>query len=688
MTGLHSIKLFSIIMICMIAHVPAQAQDTPPSAFTFMKRPTYDEVTLSPDGRHVASIWLHMKKSCREGAEKPPLLSTDGCHPEDLSIRTLHNIEVRNIATSEIVKTFTLPLRGFPTRLEWASDDHLLVTGFWQPFLRDNMIIIGGTRIFSVPLDDTPAKYLFTGQEGVAQQNWNLSEISNPLRHDPQNIIMPANNNGDLDLWKVNVVNGSAIRVASGKNRTFHWYTDDEGRPLMRFDCKGRSCRKVHVFKTRDSGQTWEKIKTFKTRPDEDSEEYDFWPISQSENPNQFYVMSYEDTDERQSIKLFDLESETFVKTIFEHPDVDAAGAYIDPSTGKYLGAWFYQDSLNYAFEDPQLQSHYDKLKAHFEEHDNVRLLGFNADITNAVVHVSSPSNAGEFYVYHVARNAVESLFRGNTDLPKQLPTRTDILKIPVSANLSITAYHTVPKTVSPSNPLLIMPHGGPESQDVMDYEPWIQYFASRGYQVLQVNFRGSSGYGRAFAEAGYNEWGGIMQNDLNAAIQYLYDNNKASPENSCIVGYSYGGYAALYAGAATPELVTCVVAGGGVSDLRRFLKQVKSDAGSDSGLYEYWVTSIGDPKLDKEALDSVSPINMIPAFDDPVLLLHGENDRTVDISQSKKMFKALKKAGKDTDFVMLEGQGHSNWSTHDDILYLESIEAFLLKELTGQIRP
>lgn len=456
----------------------------------------------------------------------------------------------------------------------------------------------------------------------------------------------------------------------------------------MRFDCKGRSCRKVHVFKTNDSGQTWEKIKTFKTRPDEASEEFDFWPISQSKNPNQFYVMSHEDTDERQSIKLFDLETETFVKTIFEHAEVDAAGAFIDPRTGQYLGAWFYEDNLDYTFEDPKLQSYYNNLKAHFKDNENVKLLGFDTHSINAVIFVSSPSNAGEYYVYNTQENRVKSLFRENEDLPDRFPTRTDILKIPVESDILITAYHTAPDNSSSNTPLLIMPHGGPESRDVLDYEPWVQYFATRGYQVLQVNFRGSSGYGRTFTEAGYLEWGGIMQDDLTAAIRYLYDNGKASPDNSCIVGYSYGGYAALMAGATTPELVTCVVAGGGVSDLRRFLKQVKSDAGSDSGLYEYWKTSMGDPKKDREALENASPLQMAHMFDDPVLLLHGENDQTVDQSQSKKMFKALKKAGKEVELVILEGQSHSNWAISEDINYLKSIEVFLSDELTRQQDP
>ena len=352
--------------------------------------------------------------------------------------------------------------------------------------------------------------------------------------------------------------------------------------------------------------------------------------------------------------------------------------------TGDYAGAWFYEDRLNYSFENPKLQKHYAALNNFFDNKENVHLLGFNTDGSKAVVYVSAPDNPGEYHVYNLKTQSVERLFGRHPDLGDRLATKMEILSIPMRDGKTITAYHAMPKTGASNNtPLLVMPHGGPERRDYFDYDAIVQYFTTHGYQVLQVNFRGSSGFGRTFAEAGYGEWGGVMQNDLTDAGKYLYAQNLASADNACIVGYSYGGYAALYAGATTPELFKCVVSGGGLSDILADIEKIRKAYSVDSESYEYWLKSMGDPKTDKDKLKSVSPVYLAKQFKAPVLLVHGEYDSNVDISQSRKMRKALKKAGKAVEFLKLEDMGHSNWDLENEVLYLETVEAFVSKHLT-----
>ena len=204
-------------------------------------------------------------------------------------------------------------------------------------------------------------------------------------------------------------------------------------------------------------------------------------------------------------------------------------------------------------------------------------------------------------------------------------------------------------------------------------------FLASRGYQVLQVNFRGSSGYGRDFAEAGYGEWGGVMHEDIIDATRHLVSEGAARHETSCIMGYSYGGYAALLAGALQPQDFACVIAGGGPTDLYESLKQDRKAYGKDSSTFEYWTRSIGDMKADRDHLDAISPINLVSRFDDPVLIFHGSEDSIVEVNHSEDMVKALQDAGKDVTYLTLdEGHYHNRWSIESSTEYFETLERFL----------
>ena len=333
-------------------------------------------------------------------------------------------------------------------------------------------------------------------------------------------------------------------------------------------------------------------------------------------------------------------------------------------------------------FLDRKQQKHVDALHTYFKNKENITLLGYNADGTQLVMYVQAPNNAGEYYIYDFATSSVDRLFRRKPTLDDRLASNTDILTIAARDGTPLTAYHTYPTGKSSGAPMLIWPHGGPENRDVYNYNRQIQYFVSRGYQVLQVNFRGSSGYGKDFAEAGYGQWGGVMQDDLTDAVKHVYSKGIATADKTCIVGYSYGGYAALYGGAATPELYKCIVSGGGVSDIVADLKRSKVEYGSKSATFEYWEKSMGDLSEDKDKLEAVSPVTLADKFTAPVLLVHGEFDGIVHVSQSEDMESALKKAKKTVSFVELEDAGHGGWTVETSIEYLETVEAFLRQHL------
>ena len=207
--------------------------------------------------------------------------------------------------------------------------------------------------------------------------------------------------------------------------------------------------------------------------------------------------------------------------------------------------------------------------------------------------------------------------------------------------------------------PAIILPHGGPASYDRFDFDWMAQYFANRGYMVLQPNFRGSEGFGQAFEDAGRGEWGGKMQDDISDGLNALVSSKLVDPERVCIVGSSYGGYAALAGAVFTPKLYKCVIAIAPVSDLNRMLRDEKRDHGRHHWVLSYWENAMADGDARQNKLRSISPVRFAEDVTAPVLLLHGDDDTIVPLSQSTMMKSALERAGKQVELVKLKGEDH-----------------------------
>jgi dipeptidyl aminopeptidase/acylaminoacyl peptidase len=210
----------------------------------------------------------------------------------------------------------------------------------------------------------------------------------------------------------------------------------------------------------------------------------------------------------------------------------------------------------------------------------------------------------------------------------------------------------------------VILPHGGPESYDRIGFDWLAQAIASHGFLVIQPQFRGSKGFGLEHTRAGHGEWGKKMQDDLSDSVAYLANKGIIDADKVCIVGASYGGYAALAGGAFTPELYKCVVSVNGVSDLNKMLSS--SDYYNSRGhwVVSYWEKQLANGETDKKALAAVSPLNFADNFTAPTLLIHGENDHVVRIQQSETMHSKLKSSNKDVKFITIKDENH-HLATH-----------------------
>ena len=240
---------------------------------------------------------------------------------------------------------------------------------------------------------------------------------------------------------------------------------------------------------------------------------------------------------------------------------------------------------------------------------------------------------------------------------------------------MEIRAYLTrPPKAPAGPLPLIVMPHGGPEARDSLTFDAWSEILATRGYLVVQPNFRGSAGYG---------QWGGKMQDDITDAVMELVKSGQADPKRICIFGASFGGYAALYGASQSPGLYKCAASFAGVSDLKALVEWEHRTKGHEDR-YLYASRTIGHPVRDGARLRATSPINQVDRMNIPVLLIHGADDHSVPVEQSQMMEQAMRKARKDVRLVVFPGEGHTDWSTRNEQLALGEIAGFI----EGHIAP
>ena len=231
--------------------------------------------------------------------------------------------------------------------------------------------------------------------------------------------------------------------------------------------------------------------------------------------------------------------------------------------------------------------------------------------------------------------------------------------------------------------PLVVLVHGGPHNvRDTMDFDWWASFLASRGYAVLQPNYRGSGGYGAAWEDAGRRQWGGLMQSDVADGVAAIIRAGVADASRICIVGASYGGYAALAGATLTPDRYRCAVSVAGVSDLNQMLVDATSEGRRDGFTSDWWTASIGNRSEDREAIRAVSPVNLANRVQIPILLLHGTEDTVVPIQHSRRMQAALQSAGKNVRFVELRGDDHWLSDPQTRIQMLTEIEGFLAQNI------
>lgn len=375
-------------------------------------------------------------------------------------------------------------------------------------------------------------------------------------------------------------------------------------------------------------------------------------------------------------LREFDLQKKEFGKIIFEVDGYDVDGAIV--RDGKLVGVGYTDDYYRIRYFDEELAKRQKMIESTFAQYQSY-IVSSSKDKNKLIVSASSSNSPGKYFLVDLnSKKAVFWLSQYAYLEKKDLPGKEKFVYTSRD-DVQLNGYFT-PGTTGKNSPLIVLPHGGPSSRDTQHFDIWAQILARRGYAVLQMNFRGSQGYGNDHEITGRKQWGKRMQEDVYDAITWAKDNQRADTQNMCIVGVSYGGYVALVAGYQQPDAFKCIVSVAGVSDLPNMIEydnfwdSYKVDMKERIGDLEN-TAQLADLKLH-------SAINHIDEFSAPVLLIHGENDRIVNISQSKNMYKALKKKHKKVTFLSLQDGTHQLDSPTNRAQAFGAIDKFLAAHL------
>lgn len=373
----------------------------------------------------------------------------------------------------------------------------------------------------------------------------------------------------------------------------------------------------------------------------------------------------------------YDFTSGQIGATIFEDPLVDVSEVKIDPGTQEITGIRFHDDRWKTHWVDSKLKSLQARIDRALPGSDN-QILGDPATDARMLILSSGASDPGTYFLFDQAKGAMGAVLQSYERIERDRLARVTAVRYRARDGLEIRAFLTIPKGSPGKNmPMILLPHGGPFVRDEWTYDPLVQFLANRGYAVFQPQFRGSTGFGKEFVERGYGEWGRKMQDDLDDGVDWLTSTGKVDAKRVCIVGASYGGYAALWGAIRNPERYRCAASVAGVTDLEAQLKANRKSF-SATRYFKLWRTKVkGDGRFD---LKSVSPLAQAARLRVPVLIAHGDQDETVAVEQGRRMVKALTASKADVTSVFYKDGEHDFSSSEDLADFLRRLETFLAK--------
>jgi len=488
------------------------------------------------------------------------------------------------------------------------------------------------------------------------------------LPDDPHHVLVElADRDGVFPaVYRVDVDSGAPKLMVAEHPPVMDWIADHAGVVRFGYGFRGDSALYVTRNGTDDS---WHALETFRR-----FDRARFEPLAFGVQPNQLYVVAPQ--QRHAAVWRMDPTDASDLQLVFAQPQVDVQALIEWPSDWHVAGFQYETDRPHIFYLDPQAQA-VEKALERALPNTYHRVIDATPDSRLLVVMSSSDVVPPRYDLFDTATGILTPLGAENAAIsPAQLAPMTPIT-VPGPGGTLIPGYLTLPRGAEPGKPLpaVVFPHGGPHARDSWGYDPLLQLMANRGYAVLQLNFRGSSGYGEEWQDAGHQAWGTIMSDDITAGARWLIDQRIADPRRLCIVGWSYGGYAALIGVVRNPGLYRCAASIAGVTDLGQLARDDARFYGGAAAAHESTGT-------DEAELKAESPLRHADRIGVPVLLVHGEDDTTVRAEQSRAMARALARQHVPYELVLIKDGEHGLRGPQMRLTLYRKLETFLAENL------
>jgi dipeptidyl aminopeptidase/acylaminoacyl peptidase len=651
-------RILATVVAVLAFGATASWAQAPPAA-SYGSLPAISDVAISPDGQRLAIA-----------------NTIDG-----QSLLRVVNIESGAVEHTAAAQSGT-KLRG----VGWADDNHALFytsqtmrTAQILPrgaYMRGSTDLLEYWRVGVYSRANGRQTYV-EPERGMGWANPGLTQLIAPIDGDPGAGRMLAYSPAGFTVYRINLNNGSGDRMYYGDPDTIDVLLNERGEIGAQIDSDQTTNRWRLQLREGDRRRTLLSGQTPTGAPPGFAGFLEDGRIAVAdrlgdEERERFYAVSTSNGE---------------AEVLAEHEIFDVNRAIADPWTHRIVGAEWVEDLPQQRFFNADLAQIAERVRGHFED-GFATLHSWSRDRSKVIVFAETNNDAGSYFLYEPATDAMRLIARQYAELTTDAALgQRQAIRYRARDGVQVPAYLTLPAGGATQNlPLVLLVHGGPHARDNFTFDWWASFLASRGYAVLQPNYRGSTGYGDAWFTAGQGGWGdGVMQTDVIDGVDALVRAHIADPQRVCIVGASYGGYAALAGATLTPDKFRCAVSVAGVSDLMAMLNQTDRESGSEGMASDWWRLSIGDRRADAEHLRSVSPANRAADVTAPILLLHGANDTVVPLSQSRTMHERLEAAGKPHRFVIMPGDDHwlSVGATRTQML--SEIEQFLAENLAPQ---
>lgn len=645
--------LISVASLFLLALPSGASQAQDPSKISienFAKQPTIDDLQLSPHGDAIAM------RTIMENQPVMVVQNLDGSNRKYIGPRNKYEL----------------------ADFYWVNNDDLLVLYRFDKKKGPKGTRGVVTKLYGFNRQSGAFKELFIPDARYREMIWNRvpfgqNNFISWLHDDPDHIMMSARNGNEQypPVFKLNIHTGARETVQTGKRNIWDWLADRNDEVRLGFGINRETGEEVIIYKnasgdwvdvSRDLGFGF------------DDEKYMFFGFDDKSDSLIISGLSKHGTS---GIYKYDLEQQMIIGTLVENDTYDVTYRLKDKFTKNFIGFAYYSDTFQPLYTDPLYMSVYKRV--------NAMLKGAEVNIdmkarTNNrfLIFAESERLPGMYFIYDHDTKQLQPIAPIQPEIDSRIMAPSQSVTYQARDGLTIHGYLSLPLGKEAKNlPVVVWPHGGPQSRTIRDYSAFVQFLTSRGYAVLQPNFRGSTGYGREFNFAMRGEWGGKMQDDVTDGANWLIKQGIADPERICIGGISYGGYAAAMGVIKEPDLYKCAISINGVLDINDTIKT--ETAGMKQGYVQNYLKVNNLINIDRKA---ISPVYLAAKVPVPMLLISAKDDLTVNWEHARDMHKAMRNNGKDSEYISLDEGRHSMVTLKSRKTAMEAMEKFLAKHI------